>query len=111
MFPKNQRITKKSDFNLIYKKGRVFYSENLSLRILKKNSNINRFAVIVSKKVSNKATKRNKLKRRLRELLKKYENRLPKGVDMVIYTKKELLELNFKELEKNIKKILTKIKI
>ncbi len=110
MFPKKQRITKKSDFDLIYKKGSTCYSSFLMAKHLKNDYNFQRFAVIVSTKISNKATVRNLLKRRLRELLKEFKSNLPTKSDIVIYTKKGVQDLSFQELKKEFQKLWEKNK-
>ena len=105
MFPKKQRITKKSEFNLIYKKGATRYSSFLIAKYLKNNFKFQRFAIITSTKISNKATTRNLLKRRLRKLLKEFNNNIPSESDIVIYTKKGSQNLSFQELKKEFKKL------
>lgn len=102
MFPKKQRITKKDEFNLIYKKGQSFYLKTLSIRILKNNFKIRRFAVIVSTKISKKAISRNKVKRQIKSILRQEQKKFPLSVDIVVYTKKGVENLTFKELKKII---------
>ncbi len=60
--------------------------------------------VIVSKKVLKKAVDRNKLKRRLREIFKDSPT---KGI---IYTKKGIGDLTYKELKTESEEILNKLK-
>ena len=60
--------------------------------------------VIVSKKTLKKAVDRNKLKRRIREMFKDSPT---KGV---VYTRKGVGELTYKELRAEVEKILNKLK-
>ncbi len=102
MFPKNQRITKKDEFDLIYKKGQSFYLDILGARILKNNLKIRRFAIIISTKISKKAVIRNKIKRQIRSILQQEQDNFPPSVDIIIYTKKGIEKLTFEELKKTI---------
>ena len=63
---------------------------------------LNRFGFVVSGKVSNKAVARNKIKRRLREIVKKEINSMPSGYDIVIVAKKTAVGLDFKDFKKAV---------
>lgn len=104
MFTKKHRITKKEDFNLIFQKGKSFYTDFFMVKILENNLDFNRFSVLVSKKVSLKAVKRNAIKRKLREILKKHFNIFPPNSDIVVYANKNILDKKFKEIEKMLTK-------
>jgi len=109
MFPKNQRITKEKEFNNVFRFGRSYYTNFLDLRILKNDLNINRFGFVVSKKISNKAVIRNKIKRHLRAILKKHQEKFPASVDVVIYTKPSINRVSFLKIEEAILNICAKI--
>ena len=108
MFSKSQRITKKKDFDLIFKKGKVFYSPFFTIRILKNDLNTQRFTVLVSKKVSKKAVDRNKIKRILREAIKKNQKIFPSNSDSVLYTQPKAIKLSYTNATKIIQKMLKK---
>ena len=93
------RLAKRSDIEAVHKRGRSFFVGNLGIRLAKNKLKVSRFAIITSLKVSKKAVDRNKLKRRLREIIRK--DILPKvqpGFDGILITKKPLLELPFDAL-------------
>lgn len=106
MFPKNQRVTKKKDFDLIFKKGKVYHSPIFSIRILENDSGVQRFAVLVSKKVSNKAVDRNKTKRIIREAVKQNTKLFPSSSDSVIYTHPKSLNISLDNAIKTLQKTL-----
>ncbi len=67
MLPPENRLKKKTDIKNVFKAGRGLKEDFLILKIARNSLNKVRFGFIVSKKVSNKATIRNQIKRRLRE--------------------------------------------
>lgn len=66
MLPKIHRITKKKDFDDVFHKGRGVKKGFLFCKISANKMPTHRFGFVVSKKISSKATVRNKVKRRLR---------------------------------------------
>jgi ribonuclease P protein component len=98
MLAKLNRIKKKKDFETIFKKGKSLKSGFLVLRALKNDLKQNRFAFVVSQKVSKKATARNKVRRRLSEIIKTNLKNIKDGFDIVFVAlpgieKKEFLEI------------------
>lgn len=86
MLPQNNRLSR-SDFDLVYKQGRRVRGESIGLAYLltEKNSEQSKVGIIVSKKVSKKATDRNKLKRQIRAvLIKDVLKTLPAGYKVVL---------------------------
>jgi len=106
------RLAKRSDIEAVHKRGRSFFVGNLGLRSAKNNLKVSRFTVIVSLKVSKKAVDRNRLKRRLREIIRK--DVLPAvkpGFDGILITKKSLLLLPFCELRELTIKLFKKTRL
>jgi len=106
------RLTKRKDIERVHKTGRSFFVRDLGIRIAKNNLELSRFAVVASTKVSKKAVDRNKLKRRLREIMRK--EILPKvkiGFDGILSTRKGLIELSFDELRNSTIELFKKAKI
>ena len=84
MLPVKNRLKKEKDFEKVFKTGKGFKEKFLYLKIKKNNLGVSRFGFVISKKVSKKATSRNKLKRRLRELVKIKLPKIKKGIDGTI---------------------------
>lgn len=106
------RLGKLSDIQRVFKNGRSFFIANLGIRSAKNQKNVSRFTVVVSTKVSKKATERNKLKRRLREIIRK--EILPSikpGYDIMIMTKKDLIKKNFEDLKKDLIELFKKARL
>lgn len=108
MAKKNIKISKKKDFDNIFKKGKLSKGSFLILRFLKNNENIIRFAIIVSKKVSLKAVNRNKIRRRMSEAIKKYKE-TPIGMDIVFIVLPQAKGKSFLEIKEEVGALLNKM--
>jgi ribonuclease P protein component len=110
MLPKTNRLTKKKDFDLVFKKGKNIKSDFLMFKLLENNLKENRFGFIVSKKISSKATVRNRVKRRLRKavfealktLILHPKNKEVKYVDLVIIALSDVKNKEFLEIQEKI---------
>lgn len=59
----------------------------------------NRFGIVVSNKVAKKATVRNKLKRRIREVIRQFLPDLKTGFDVVVVAYPPILEKDFDQIK------------
>ena len=100
MLPSQHRLNKKIDIDRVFKRGRTVYAGDLALRFVPNNLGEARFTVVTSLKVSKRATKRNLLKRRLRETVRRdILPNLKQNVDGLLLTKASLLALSYAELK------------
>jgi ribonuclease P protein component len=60
-----QRLTQQKEFDLLFRKGSFVRAESFTVRYLPNHFDFSRLGVVVSKKVSKKAARRNRLKRQL----------------------------------------------
>lgn len=109
MLPKKHSI-KKTDFKIIYKKGKTFYTDNFRITILENRKQFSQFAIVVSKKISPKAVDRNYIRRKIKSYLKENITRIPKGKYYIIQLNKKIkpikedIDLVSSHLIKNITK-------
>ena len=69
-------------------------------------------AVVVSKKVEKTAVGRNKIRRRIYEVIRKNFELIPKEQDYVfVVFSKEVLDMSFSELEKSLGELVAKSKV
>jgi ribonuclease P protein component len=111
MFPKKNRLKKEKDFRRIIAKGKIFREDILFLRMINNDLGINRIGVSVSKKISKKATQRNKQKRTLSDLLKENVSDAKCGLDIFLIARPGIEKKNNLEVEFALKKILDKAKV
>lgn len=108
MLPILNRLIKKKDFEIVFKKGRGHNGDFLFLKILKNNLSYSRFGFVVSQKISKKATIRNKIKRRLREIIKLKKLEIKKGFDVILVAKPKISQIDFKTLKDELDKLFQK---
>jgi len=105
MLAKENRIKKNKDFGIIFKKGKRTREKGLTLNWSANGLDVSRFGFIVSKKVSKKATVRNKIKRRLREIVRGKRHFVKKGMDCALIANPGLEKENYKEISEIIEKL------
>ncbi len=112
MLPKTNRL-QKQDFDNVREKGFVVNGNLFGLSIYNRNDpNPPRFGFVVSKKISNKAVERNRIKRMLRQALLSLLSKFKNGYDVVFLAKKTILEeINASDVAAEIEKVGTKGKI
>ena len=111
MLSKANRLKKSKDFERVFKKGKGFKETFLFFKVAKNNLEVSRFGFIISKRFSKKAFLRNKIKRRLRELIRVKLPEIKKGFDGIFIIEKELGRKNFQELGEIIDKLFKKAKL
>ena len=111
MLPKKNRLTKKNDFDAVFRKGVAVKSDFLILKTLKNNLKESRFGFVVSKKVSAKATVRNKIKRRLRDAVFQKIAEIKNSVDAVAVVLPGAEKKDFLEIKNTINNLFSKLKI
>lgn len=106
------RLRKQKDIEKVFKTGRGFKEDFLILKAAKNDLNNSRFAFIVSSKVSAKATFRNKIRRRLQELVRqKLKEASGPSQDVILIACPGLERNNFLEMEGLIDRLFKKAKI
>jgi len=105
MLAPENRLKKKKDFENVFKNGKSIKQDSLYLKYKKNNLEQSRFGIVVGKNYSKKAVERNKIKRRLREIIKEQN---VKGLDIVIVVLPGA-DNSFETLKENAGKVFKKI--
>lgn len=98
-----QFITKKEQYDSVYRNGSNRSNKELVIRVLPNNLEYSRFGVIVSKRVG-KAVVRNRIKRLIREIIRKTS--LKPGNDIVFIARLPSAEARYLQIEESIKDLL-----
>ncbi|MGI6452698.1 MAG: ribonuclease P protein component [Syntrophomonadaceae bacterium] len=107
MLKKEFRIRKPRDYNNIYRYGKKIPGRYIIVYIKENYGKINRYGVVASKKVGN-AVVRNKAKRQIREILKKYSARLGDSSDIVVVVRRSISKGGFSDIERDYVSALKK---
>ncbi len=87
------------------------YSFSVPQFVLKERKNgllLNRFGIIVSKKIDKRAVERNKIKRMLRDILRELDGNMIPGHDILVITRIGILEKTKEENYSIVKEALAK---
>lgn len=111
MISKQHRFHGPNSLNFVYRKGRAVRGESMSLRFAGSRDKDYRLAVVVSKKVSKSAVVRNRIRRRIYEIVRLHrkEAGTPWPVDLVISVFEErIATMPPEELKAQVLKLLQK---
>ena len=110
--PKQYRLTRKKEFEQVYDSGKTVRNSFLFIKFFKDSSlEGSKFGIVVSAKVSKKATVRNKIRRQISEAIKPHLKQVSKNVNVVIVTNSKIVDKTFTEIEKVVLDLLKKGKI
>ena len=98
-----QYLTKNKQYEAVYHNGNHRTGKELVVRILPNGHDISRYGITVSRHVG-KAVVRNKIKRRLREILRKIT--LKPGFDIVIIARTAAAAADYSEMKKTTENLL-----
>lgn len=108
MLPQKNRLKKGKDFQRVFKTGKGFREGFLFLKIAESGSENSRFGFSISKSFSKKSFLRNKMKRKLRELVRARIKKIKKRVDGLIVVYAGLEKNDLWEIEKNLNNLFKK---
>lgn len=111
MLAKKHCLKRKKDFQKTIQRGRKIEKDFLVLKFFENSLKTTRIGFVVSRKVSKKAYLRNKIKRRLREIIKTNLPNLKPGHDLIFFTKKGIIKKSFREIKEVVEQILKKAKL
>lgn len=108
MLAKINRIKKEKDFEAIFKNSKSVRTNLFVFKIMRNNLGLSRFGFVVSKKISPKATVRNKVRRRLAESVKAKTAEIKDGVDVIIIALSGIEKREFSEIKEAISNTMIK---
>jgi ribonuclease P protein component len=100
------RLRKHADYQRVYAEGRKHRSGSMSWFLAPQTEASAARVGLTVGKVLGKAHERNRIKRRLRDVLRRHVGQLPGGCDMILHPHRTVLTLEFTKLEAEIVRIL-----
>ena len=99
MLSKKYRFHSRGGVRYVYQKGKTIRRPKMSLIFVENTRGFTRFAVVVSKKVEKSAVGRNKIRRRMYEVLRLNIRDIPQKMDyiFVVYSK-DLMKISIMKI-------------
>lgn len=102
------RLKSERDFARLARSRKTGYAKSIGVKVRENQLPHSRFGIVVGLRVSKKAVERNRLKRRLRDIVRTHLPDVAEGYDIMILVQKSALNANFSVLEEDYMKAVTK---
>lgn len=102
MLKKEHRLRLKKDITRVAKMGHPFFTKRITLRFMSNQEKTTRVTVLVGLNFSKAATKRNKIKRQLREIIRQEFPKIKNGLDIIVHVKPAAVGSTYPELAQDI---------
>ena len=99
------RLVHSQRFQQVYREGRTLVHPLLVMRALANNLAYSRFGLVVSKRTGH-AVVRNRVKRRMREVLRARIARVPPGWDLVLIARAPIVGASFRRIGEALDRLL-----
>lgn len=111
MLSKKYRFHSRGGVRYVYQKGKTVRGQKMSLVFVENTRGFTRVAVVVSKKVAKSAVKRNRIRRRIYEVVRQNFEMIPKKHDyiFVVYAT-DVLTMPHSQLEKRLGELVFEAK-
>jgi ribonuclease P protein component len=100
-FPRVARLLRHADFERVYEEGQRHFARHMTFFFLPGPGRDARVGFTVGRMLGG-AVERNRIKRRLREAVRRERQRLGVAVDVVINPKKSVLQAEFREITQEV---------
>jgi len=100
-----RRLKRAEDFRAVYRAGRRYGNRLVALYVLARGDGPSRVGYTTGRGIG-KATVRNRLRRRLREIGRRWERELGTGRDFVMVARTEAVEADFARLKAGVLAVL-----
>ena len=98
-FPKSRRLTQSAEFEQVKKNGRVYRGQLVVLSIVSANDATPFRAGFITSRALGRAVVRNRVRRRLREIVRKHQRDLINGIWMVTIARASAARASYQQLE------------
>ena len=104
-FPKECRLRTAMEFKAVYGAGKKKVSRSFVVFTLPNERDLSRFGLTTPRKLG-KAPDRNRIRRRVREILRHGRREVPAGFDIVVNPRRSALDRDFSEIQSELLSLL-----
>ena len=107
MLKRINRLKKRYQFNYVYKSGEHFSGEHMVLYVVSSKTKNIKVGLAVTKKIG-KAVVRNRVRRQLREIIKKQVPALKQNNNIIVVARENITEASFEKLSNEFSRLIKK---
>ena len=107
-FPREARLVRKGDFDRVYQAGKRFSSSHFTVFVRRNELALNRFGFSIKKALGG-AVVRNRIRRRLREMLRCHRQEISAGWDIVIHPKGSVAKAPFAAMAQDLVRLMKQL--
>jgi ribonuclease P protein component len=108
-FPRDARLLKHADFQVVYKQGRKHFSGNMTAFYRESENTAGPRVGFTVGKVLGEAVDRNRIRRRMRAAVRNHLRELARPLDLVLHPRKSVLTLKFAQLDAEIMQVFAAV--
>jgi ribonuclease P protein component len=97
-FPREARLLRRSEFDAVYREGRRRSSRHFTILFRANGLERSRLGISVKRELGG-AVKRNRIRRRVREIFRLHCTEIPAGWDLVVHPRSAVATAEFRALE------------
>jgi ribonuclease P protein component len=103
--PRETRLVRRAEYDAVYREGRRRSSREFTLFVRPNGLDVSRFGWSIKKSLGN-AVKRNRIRRRLREIFRLHRREIAAGWDIVVHPRTTVATAEFPALAQEMLKLL-----
>ena len=103
--PREYRVARRAEYDVVYREGKRRSSREFTLFVRPNGLEHSRFGWSI-KKALGSAVRRNRIRRRLREILRLHRQEISPGWDIVIHPRSSAATVDFSELTRELLKLI-----
>ena len=107
-FPREARLVRRGAFDAVYRAGKRLSSPHFTLFVRSNELALSRFGFSIKKALGG-AVVRNRIRRRVREIVRCHRQEIPTGWDIVIHPKSTVGKAPFAVLAEDLLRVLKKL--
>ncbi len=107
-YPRACRLIRRGDFDAVYRAGRRKSSREFTIFLRPNDLGVSRFGWSIKKTLGN-AVRRNRIRRRLREIVRLHRQEIAPGWDIVIHPRGSVATASFSAVSEDLLRIVPRI--